>query len=72
MTLSHSVTIRPIAVDPTTAAALLGRAPKTLANWRSEGTGPRYVKDGASILYRMVDLESWLEAHAVEPEKLAS
>jgi len=32
---------------------------RTLANWRTQGDGPAYVKIGAKVLYRMADIESW-------------
>jgi Helix-turn-helix domain len=45
-------------LTPTEAAALLRRAPATLANWRAAGTGPAYVKVGRLVRYRQSDLES--------------
>ncbi|UEA60688.1 hypothetical protein LK459_07605 [Gordonia otitidis] len=58
-----SVVIRPLAVDTDTAGALIGRAPRTLANWRSAGTGPAYIKtdDAGGVVYLVADLEAWLE-----------
>jgi predicted DNA-binding transcriptional regulator AlpA len=32
----------------------------SLRRWRTNGCGPRYVKLGASVRYRIEDLESWL------------
>lgn len=32
---------------------------KTLANWRSSGTGPAFVKVGRQVLYRVRDVEAW-------------
>lgn len=51
-----------LSVKPTAAAAMLGLSRGTLANWRTEGRGPRYVKSGKQILYRVSDLEAWLDA----------
>src|SRR5262245_7361480 len=42
--------------------------PGTLANWRSLGKGPRYVRAGGRILYRKADLDRWLEKNATDPE----
>ena len=39
----------------------------TLATWRWQGRGPRYVKFGHRILYRGADLNAWLDARVVEP-----
>ena len=41
---------------------MLGLSRGTLANWRAEGRGPRYIKSGKQILYRVSDLEAWLDA----------
>lgn len=45
----------------TEAAAYLGQRVKTLSNWRSKGTGPRFAKRGGTIRYRKSDLDAWLE-----------
>lgn len=51
-----------LSVKPTTAAEMLGLSRGTLANWRTEGRGPRYIKSGKHILYRVSNLEAWLDA----------
>lgn len=44
-----------------TAAYLGGLAPQTLARWRCEGKGPRFVRLSTKrIAYRIADLEAWL------------
>lgn len=50
------------------AAWMLGISPRTLANWRAQGRGPVYVRLGKSrspVLYRVKDVESWLESRLV-------
>ena len=37
-----------------------GLSPKTLANLRSQGRGPRYYKRGRKVFYRVEDIERWL------------
>ena len=37
----------------------------TLANWRSQGRGPSYVKYGRKVLYPIKTLEAWHEAHQI-------
>lgn len=54
------------AVDQRAAARLLGFQPTTLRDWRSEGIGPRFIRLGRSVRYRLRDLRAWQEAHAVE------
>jgi predicted DNA-binding transcriptional regulator AlpA len=49
------------------AAAVLGVKPTTLASWRSQGRGPRYIKIGRSCFYLERDIESWIDAQAVVP-----
>ena len=39
----------------------------TLAHWRSEGRGPRFIKLGAKVAYRGSDLNEWLASRTVEP-----
>lgn len=34
-------------------------ASATLATWRSRGTGPRFVKIGGRVLYRLADVIAW-------------
>ena len=44
-------------------AEILDVHPATLATWRSEGRGPRYLKIGQrNVRYRSEDLERWLRA----------
>jgi predicted DNA-binding transcriptional regulator AlpA len=39
----------------------------TLAQWRSQRRGPRYIKIGNRLIrYRLSDLEMYLAAHSVE------
>jgi excisionase family DNA binding protein len=35
----------------------------TLANWRYQGKGPRFIKVGRHVRYRRSDVEAWLELH---------
>lgn len=32
---------------------------ETLANWRSAGSGPAFLKIGGKVLYDRADVESW-------------
>lgn len=48
---------------------MLGVAPRTLANWRTLGIGPAFVRIGqvhSRTLYRVDDLRAWLDANRVE------
>ncbi len=59
-------------VNERKAAECLGLAVQTLRNYRSLGRGPKYVKLGRAVRYRMEDLESFIEAHLVIPRRSRS
>lgn len=42
------------------APRYLGIARQTLARWRCEGGGPRFVKLGRLVFYRAGDLRAWI------------
>ncbi|WP_426998180.1 helix-turn-helix transcriptional regulator [Pseudarthrobacter sp. N5] len=39
----------------------LGKSTAVLANWRYLGAGPKFIKCGKSIRYRVADIEAWLD-----------
>lgn len=43
-------------------AAYVRKSVKTLANWRSRGIGPKWIKVGHSVMYRARDVEKWLDS----------
>jgi hypothetical protein len=45
-------------MDAKNAARYLNRKEKTLAQWRSQGKGPRWVKNGGRIFYFQADLDA--------------
>jgi len=49
------------------AADVLGVAPGTLEDWRARGTGqgPKWLKVGHAVRYRLQELEEWIEARVV-------
>jgi predicted site-specific integrase-resolvase len=42
------------------AAKYVGLSSKTLAQWRCQGKGPRSVKRGGRVFYRLDDLKQWI------------
>lgn len=44
------------------AATYLNVQPATLEQWRWNGRGPRFVKIGRSVRYRIADLEAFLDS----------
>jgi Helix-turn-helix domain len=58
--------------DPAELAAYLHKAEGTLANWRSQGKGPRYQLIGGEILYPWDGIEEWCQAQPSFPAGSAS
>jgi len=49
------------------AAEILCLKPQTLRVWRWKGIGPRYIRYGKArgrVMYRVDDLEAWLESRS--------
>ncbi len=49
-------------LTPTEVTEVIPVSVSTLANWRSAGKGPRFVKVGGRVGYRLSDVESWLSS----------
>jgi hypothetical protein len=49
-----AVPLRPVA-----AAKVLGVHPGTLANWRSLGVGPKFIRRGKRVWYTLRDLNRY-------------
>jgi hypothetical protein len=54
--------------NPPWLAERLGVPLKTLAVWRSQGKGPRYVRVGKHVRYDPRDVEAWIRAQTRDPE----
>ena len=50
------------------AAQIIGCAPRTLPNWRAQGRGPRFIRVGRLVRYRIEDLEAYLTSRIVETD----
>jgi predicted DNA-binding transcriptional regulator AlpA len=50
-------------LDAQKAADWTGLSTSTLAKLRLSGDGPTYAKLGRRVVYRLHDLEMWIEAH---------
>ena len=57
---------RPQFLSNKEAAELLRLNTKTLDNWRWKGVGPRYMKAGTHVLYKLADVLTWLDSE-VQP-----
>ncbi len=56
---------------PGQVADHLQKPEKTLAEWRSRGIGPRYLKVGRDVRYRWGGDEEWLAGQQNEPSSAA-
>jgi excisionase family DNA binding protein len=56
-------------LGPKQAAHWLGVSVRTLEDWRARGKGPPYFKVGGGVRYSVRELETWLEACRVVPER---
>ena len=54
------------------AAKLAGFSIAAFIKWRREGRGPRYIRVGRSIRYRLSDLLNWIEEHTVKQTSSSS
>jgi predicted DNA-binding transcriptional regulator AlpA len=64
--MSGAVGAAPLTVDTEGAATQIGLAVSTLEKLRVSGGGPRFVKLGRAVRYRMTDLEAYLAERVVE------
>lgn len=53
------------ALDTHAAAERTGLSGSTLRKLRLTGKGPRYIKLGRAVRYRVSDLEAWLSARTL-------
>jgi len=63
------MTTNPELMDIDTAAALLGIRARTMDLWRLRGDGPTYIRVGGQIRYRRADIEAYLTARTVTPQR---
>lgn len=48
-------------LTPAEAAEKLRTGVRTIERWRHTGGGPRFLKVGRKVAYRIEDLEAWLQ-----------
>jgi excisionase family DNA binding protein len=59
-------------LNGTATSAYLGVPEGTLRQWRYLGIGPPYVRLGRHIRYRRDDLDAYISAQRVDPERDAT
>ena len=59
--------IKPLFVKATDIdRVIMGLSPKTLANWRSQGIGPKYFLVNGSVYYAFREIETYFGKNPVE------
>ena len=53
-------------------AELISVKTQTLQAWRSQKTGPDFVKLGKAVFYRKSDVEEWIAANVVATNRVAN
>jgi len=48
-------------MKPADLGARIEKSQAVLANWRYLGRGPKFIKIGKSVRYRVADVEEWLD-----------
>lgn len=51
-------------MDSNNAAKYVNRAPKTLAQWRMQGVGPKWSKCGGRVFYNKEALDAFMRGKA--------
>ena len=51
---------------PAQVAEVLDTSPAGLAQMRYRGTGPKFIKRGARVLYRWADVNAYLDANTIQ------
>lgn len=66
----NNLMLMPATMAIAQAAEYIGIAKSTLYTWRTRrpGFGPRAVKAGGALRYRLSDLDAWIDSHAEELE----
>jgi len=54
-------------VDTEAAAQFLHVTAPTMVGWRCNCVGPRYIKYGRKVLYKLSDLEAFIDRSYVDP-----
>lgn len=58
-----------MSTEEVAASALLRVKPQTLRAWRVRGTGPKYVKIGRRVYYRLSDIRVWVDGRLLSATK---
>ena len=56
---------KPVFISDKEVSALLRIGRQTLANWRAQQRGPRYVKSGRLVRYAVNDILAFMEARKI-------
>ena len=58
----HKESVAEPVFDTAATAPLVGVKPGTLEVWRCKGIGPRFIKSGSRVVYRLRDINEYLDS----------
>lgn len=64
--MQHEKLTQKVYLTAKEVAELYSIPDQTLANWRSKDYGPPFVKMRHRVLYKVKDLENWLDARTIK------
>ena len=63
---THTIVSDPL-LSPPQLAELISCKLRTLEFWRNNGKGPRFIRVGKSIRYRVSSVDSWITQQSNQP-----
>lgn len=64
--MPQTISLLKTLLDTKALASHLNNSESTLIRWRKLRKGPPFIKAGNRVLYRLSDVEAWLESHKAE------
>lgn len=55
--------LEPYVLDSVAAAEYIGVSPRTMEGWRCSGKGPQFIRVDRRVLYRVKDLQVFIDRH---------
>lgn len=70
----HTEPVEPLGslLSPADVGRLLKIPVGTLANWRSGGKGPAFIRIGRHVRYRAPDLQRWIDGQVEHPNAVST
>jgi len=59
-----------ILTEAEAAQMIAGLKPQTLSKWRLRHRGPKFLKLGGKVRYRVTDIQAWMDSCLIDPALL--